>query len=163
MIKIHWIFFVLFLATACSNPKQTTDCKIPKPEAIFTKSMSGVEQHSFKAEGHVADESVVFDNGLRLELHQAGCEKIYQEYIFYVPSALMKEKVHTRQAIEQITFLSNIDIKLQPFEQWVFAIRQNEEKFFENSEVEVAPGIFVKIDSIKSQDTQILTIVFKGS
>lgn len=157
----RYIFLVL-LFLGCKAEKKS-DCAVPSPEAIFMKDTDQVESHEFKSNGRNAEEHIKFKNGVLLNILQGGCDQIQQEFSFTVPNTLIKEIPHTRQAINQLKFIAGLDIKLGAFEQWAEAIKQNEKQFFDSPEVEVAPRIFIKIDSIKKPDHTMILLNLRGA
>jgi len=160
-MRLQYIFYislVICFVFSCSDTatKNTTECSVPKPEAVFSSSPSAITSHNFELNGHNAQEDLKFADGGTLTLFQSGCEKISQEFRFTFPQSIQTDR--TDLAVEKLMFLSNLDDKYMTFANWANAIKGLKSQFTQMDEVEVEQGFFVGLDKIDSANQTILVV-----
>ena len=147
------------MAIQCSS-KDTSGsqggCQAPLPQAIFDKDVSQIAKHTFKLDGHNAEENISFVNKSSLTIFQSGCDKISQEFRFQInpPSELDMASL----GVEKLMYLANLDNRYMSFANWAQAIDGLRKEFTIQNEVEVEPGFFVGLDKIDGKNRTILTV-----
>jgi hypothetical protein len=143
-----------------SDQGAENDCAAGKPIAIFRPDLDRLDQHEFSSSGQEATEKIRFTNGTKLEIFQSGCTSTVQEFRFTLPTVnAPNDEVWIKLAESQMRFLASLGPEYEPFNGWATAIADNAPQFKLGRELEVGPGYFVKIDRIRSNDSDLLILV----
>jgi len=166
------ILLLPFLLITCTEESKTAalttskasesfdKCKYGSPKAIFSPSTPLVSSHEFELSSHAALETVFFDEDIKLELTQSGCEKPKQEFKFTIPG---NSKGYTstewvNMALQQLDFLGNLHKPLEPLLFWSGALKQKKEEIKLGQPVTLEQGHYVKIDKLAGEKNGILII-----
>jgi hypothetical protein len=152
---------VLLSATTACGPG-SKPCTLGDPVAIFNAQIEGVETHQFSHEGRESVESIQFDNGVRLEILQSGCELVRQEFRFYMPERgpdASEMSLWVQAATNLYFFLGSLDYQFQVFQEWAAAIEQQSERFVRGEALEVYPGFWVEIDPVQTNTETMLRVI----
>jgi hypothetical protein len=163
------IFLPYFLVTmvlsvvfmGCFNTSSESKCEVGDPVAIFSDQYSQILNHTFSLTGSNSLETIEFENGIKLELSQSGCEELTQEFRFYIfnQEGTSEKKFWIDFAIQLFNFMGGIDISFADFSFWGEAIKEIRENLKVGVPFELAPGRWIKIDKIESSDHVILLVV----
>ncbi|MEL6636235.1 MAG: hypothetical protein AAFW73_21225 [Bacteroidota bacterium] len=115
------LFFV-----ACGSDGTTEACTKGQPVAIFSEALPRVVGQEFSAEGQSARELVRFDNQLQLEILQAGCQTITQEFRFTWPEEIPEAgpEEWRRLAAEQFHFLGDVGERYRDYHLYARVIEE---------------------------------------
>ncbi len=169
MIKpfaIHTVLMlVAMLYVSCSDSKnQTKDfsqCKYGMPSAIFSQTLKQVKAHSFQLKSQEAIEIIHFDNDVKLELIQSGCDEIRQEFRFTIKNFQKSNFQHTiDEALKQLRYLGGLSDQYASFSFWSDAIAQKSMQLKAGEVYEIESNRFVKIDLIPENKQAILIVEF---
>jgi hypothetical protein len=164
MQKIGIILLVClpFLWLSCGgepDQEENNDCAAGKPIAIFRPDLDRLTQHEFSSSGQQATEKMTFTNGTKLEIFQSGCEATAQEFRFTLSKVeAPNDEAWIKLAESQMRFLASLGPEYEPFNGWATAIAGYAPQFKLGQELEVGPGYFVKIDRIRSNDSDLVII-----
>ena len=120
--------------------------------------MASVTQHSFQAKDQEGSEQMEFDNELKVEIDQSGCNHIKQVFKFWIDRPGEGEPNWYFLAAEQFAYLSNISNETKMLGMWAEVIETNASQFKLGMPVEVDQGFFVKIDKINEDQKVILFV-----
>jgi hypothetical protein len=151
---------IMHVAGCRTDISQNKNCKFGEPLPIFSKDMKGISSHSFNASRQEGKEVLEFDNGLKLEIIQSGCNSIRQEFRFALrPQGLTSDMDYIQLASEQLRFLASVDERVSPLAFWANALdaQKSDMKLAEPRELE--PLIFATVDKIESADGLMLRVV----
>ena len=99
-----------------------------------------------------------FDNELKVEIDQSGCNHIKQVFKFWIDRPGEGEPNWYFLAAEQFAYLSNISNETKMLGMWAEVIETNASQFKLGMPVEVDQGFFVKIDKINEDQKVILFV-----
>ncbi len=167
MINRGVVFIILGFWAACSGSPNSdantpfANCQFGAPEAIFSKDIPRVKTHQFQLHTQFAEEKIVFEGDILLELIQSGCEKPRQEFQFRLP---VNTKPYTdvdwiNLSLDMFAFMGNLSPALNPFLVWLGALKEKKERIKLGLPIELEQGFFVKIDKVASENEGILTIL----
>ena len=120
--------------------------------------MESVIEHSFNSTTQEGNENILFDNDLKVEIEQSGCEYIKQVFKFWIDRPGEGEPNWYFLAAEQFAYLSNISDETKMLGMWAEVIESNASQFKLSKPVEVDSGFFVKIDKI-AEDKKVILVV----
>lgn len=164
------IFFLVLLIglfiVGCGDdaPKQNStdfsDCKYGKPEAIFSASIPQITSHSFNIHQREGIELANFDNGIKMELIQSGCDNIIQSFKFRIPGDHRKKSSleWVDEAVKQLRYLGGLDQKYAALSFWGNEIEQIKSTLKLGSTQDIQQGFKVKIDKVLSTRESILLL-----
>ncbi|MFK8103580.1 MAG: hypothetical protein AB8G15_13685 [Saprospiraceae bacterium] len=146
-----------FLLSSCDNQPA---CSLGDPVAIFQPTMGKVMQHSFKLTTQNSQESVVFENGISLELFQTGCEQIKQEFQFQIKGDYqeMPPEFWIEASASQFQYMSKVSESLMSFQLWGQSIMENAANIKLGERFALGPGFYIKIDKVSAKEQSILNI-----
>ena len=150
--------FLLFLNWQCTTPNTT--CKYGTPEAIFPSKLPKVVKHHFEIKGQNAYENVIFENGLKMEVIQSGCNEIKQFFQFILPGDFKNEPpaFWKEIAIQNFGYLSTVSDKHMSLHHLSTAIRKNYHDIKLSAPTQLEEGYFIKIDKIIGEEETILVV-----
>ncbi len=150
---------LILLSWQCSNDSKPT-CKFGHPEPIFSKDFKKVSGHKFELKGQEAYENVLFQNGLKLEIIQSGCEQINQAFHFLLPGDFSKESPDfwKEVAIQNFGYLSTVSDKHMSLHHLSNSIRDSYHDIKLGQTIKLQEGYFLKIDKVLSPETGILIL-----
>ena len=155
---IRFSFSILLFAFLWSCSSETKEkCKYGEPVAIFSDDLPGISGLNFSGSGQIANEEVVFDNGLKVVVEQSGCNNIRQVFHFTVERPGEGEPNWFLLTGDQFNFIGNLSSKLEPMLMWASVINSNAGSFNIGEPLEVEKGFFIKIDKIDSGKDVILS------
>ncbi len=157
------LFILILIITACQNNTQQeskADCPT-SPAAIFSDTMSIINEHSFEVKGQSGSERAIIFNGLVIEVFQDGCEKLSQEFRIIQKGDFTQfgDDFWVHSTAQTFDFLSNSSPSLAGFKQWVNIILQFKPKIKLAEPFYPDPAVGVTIDKIVSKQEAI--IIFK--
>jgi hypothetical protein len=137
-----------------------SDCKFGKPIAIFPNGLPIVTEQHFEARAADAVESILFKNGLRLQITQSGCNDLKQVFEFTQQGNFSgREDAFWKQvAIDQLKMMSSMHVSLQTFGLWAKAIEGILPTLKLGEVTEIEPNTYVKIDKITNGKDAILLL-----
>lgn len=149
---------LLFAFTACNTGEK---CKY-KPEPIFEQGLPHVEQYNFEKQGNQSLESLLLDTKVLLEIHQDVCVKTRQEYHFTVQGDYSRypDSLWTKEAVRQLVFLSTFSPKQAPLKAWADVLEAGRPSMRLGEDLEVQPGITVRVDRVVSPEKSTLLLIF---
>lgn len=155
--------FLLFIALliGCGNSTDSNnDCPLGQPTPIFSDTLNQVQSQQFELDGQTSLETVVFKNGIALELAQSGCEQIAQEFQFKIKNIPNKSNTLSwvEAGIGQFKFLASLGEQFAPFFMWATSIEDQKENFAFNTPLELGPGFFVTFNKVPGSDFDILIV-----
>ncbi len=142
-LLILTIIFTIF--TSCTSKKE---CAFGSPTPIFKINSQEVVQQKFSKKGQLSTEEIEFQNGLKLVLHQSGCEKLEQVFEFKNSKAPKNIQGAIALIIQNLDYFSSINDRYLVYKQWGSAIEQNKDAFKKGNTVELAPNFTASIDFI---------------
>jgi hypothetical protein len=146
MLKnIFILFSVIFLNFGCKSA-----CKFGKAVPIFPKGLPIVTEQHFEAREADAFETVLFQNGLRLQITQSGCDDLKQlfEFIQQGDYAQRGDDFWKKTAVEQLKMMSKMHASLQLFGAWAAAIENVLPTLKLGESAEIESNTYVKIDKV---------------
>lgn len=164
-VKILLLAIFSFLCcTACDNQTREaafSDCRYGKPEAIFNKSIEGINGHSFNIEKDKSIEQMLFGSGKKLTIIQSGCNSIKQEFRFVLNGKFEgRDPVFwVEQAVKQFQMLSQLGPEFVVYGFWAQAIAGKAEQIKLAQPTELQPGFFLSLDKILSEEHAILVLI----
>ncbi len=166
-LRILVVFIICVTIYACPSSNKTNvaadKCKYGTPTPVFSKDLEKVADHFFSSEGQKGMEKVKFENGLELELLQAGCNDLMQSYQFAMKGDLNgDDQFWVEQAVEQFRYLSTLSDNHISFSLWAGAIAKSAEFISLGESFEPEPNTFIKIDKIPSGEKTILVVTFEA-
>jgi hypothetical protein len=146
------ILFVLQFAS-CSNSSQNSsnsDCKYGSPTAIFSDTLQQISQHQFSTNNNESTESIVFEDGIELQILQSGCNNIKQEFQFKYQGNFQDRNLQqwTEEALKQFIRLSQLHPDYMVFQLWGQAIAAKAEEIKRAERIELESGFYFKLDWI---------------
>ncbi len=161
--KQFYILFLLFITTvisSCGNDSTPTKCKYGSPQLIFSSSDNFIKEQSHQLGEIEGEETVVFDNGLRLNLLQSGCNTIEQELQFTNYTFVTQSEQNIfKNAIALLDYMGNLKEEVKAFSFWAGAIAENLDAFQPSQEVELAPNTYAKIDKIGQGEAAMIRVI----
>lgn len=159
--------FYLFLASAVLFSCNSTEkCKYSEPIALFDVNNPAVVKQNFTLKGTASSEFVEFNNGLRLELLQTGCQALTQEYRFEIPEAKDSNDHSSwlELSVQLFRFLgaSNQNI-FQMADAWANLIEQQKNEIRLGQDYPITTGFIIKVDKMMSSDFATLIVMIKES
>ncbi len=169
-MKFKFSYINILLLIICLNslnscgersPNKAEDCKYGKPVSIFSNEFEQILEHNFVLKGLEGTENVVFENGIKLELIQSGCENLQQEFRFIIPETMTGEvpNIWVEYAIQLFYYMGNLDISLAQFSFWSQAFEELKEDLGNGTSLQLEPGRWVKVNGINSSDHSILIVL----
>ncbi len=159
-VKYLLILSALAVCIGCagnSADKQSADCPIPPPAAIFKKNVEGISNHKFALSGRDSEESIEFVDSTTVTIYQSGCDKVTQEYRFSLPPSF-KGISNSALAVDRLSYMSRLGPDYMTFGGWAKAIDGLREEFAQTNTVQVEPGFYVSLDKLESSDRSTLII-----
>lgn len=137
------------------------DCAYTAPEPIFSKDVTSVEYHTFELQRQIGIEQVVFENGLKVEIVQQGCDAIRQDFRFTLDTQYSNDESEfwIQQAGKLFFFMGGLEEQYLPLYEWGNAIVQNAANMQLNRSFEVFDGFSVEVQLQKESVNQLLLIV----
>jgi len=157
LLLIIWTIAVCISCADNSPESQGKDCLIPPPQAIFSKDVKGISNHKFELSGRDSEESLKFADSTAVTIYQSGCDKISQEFRFYLPFSANKGN-KSALAVERLSYMSQLSPDYMTFGGWAQAIDGLEKEFTHSNTVQVEPGFYVSLDKLDSSDRSTLVI-----
>ena len=151
----------LFFFSACKNETaHTGKCKYGDPVAIFSDTMKMVKKHHFEIKDKTGIEYIALANGMLVEVEQAGCNSINQQFTFELQGdfSKMDDAFWKTMAIKNFHLLSSFSPKLQPFSAWGDAIESVKDKLKLAEPIEIEKGTHIRIDKVLSADRAMLVV-----
>lgn len=142
---------------SCSNSKKE-ECQFGAPTAIFNPEIENVVQHNFQATDQQSTEIIEFENELKVEIDQSGCNHIQQTYKFWIDRPGEGDPNWFFLAAEQFSYLSKVSSQTAMLGNWTDVIEANASQFKLSKPVEVESNFFVKIDKINEGKKVILIV-----
>jgi len=141
------LIIVIFLAffTSCNSNKE---CTFGSPTPIFKVNSEKIVSEKFSKNGQLSTEEVQFENGLKLDLHQSGCEKLEQVFEFKNSEAPKDIQGAISLILQHFEYFATINEQYLVYQQWGSAIAQNKLAFKKGNTVELAPNFNASIDFI---------------
>jgi len=164
-IVLTTITIYAILQMGCTDSKNQAkdfkNCKYGTPSAIFSQALKQVKAHSFQLKPQEAIEIIHFDNDVKLELIQSGCDEIRQEFRFTIKNFQKTNFQHTiDEALEQLRYLGGLSDQYASFSFWSDAIAQKRTQLKAGKVYEIESNRFVKIDLIPEDKQAILIVEF---
>jgi hypothetical protein len=133
-----------------------------RPSPIFSAGLPRVVQYQFEEQGRYSLESVLFDNGVLLEVEQDICTNSVQDYRFKVMGdySAYPDSLWLREAVLQFNFLSRLSETHTPLRMWAARIDEVRSDMKLGREAEIAENIFVKVDRIVGPEASTLLVQF---
>ena len=159
MKSLYLVLPVLIVATFINCQSGGNEkCKYGAPTAIFSQNLPTVVRHSFEAKGQEANEKVLFDNGISLEINQSGCNAVKQQFIFTLPTFPQGEPNWIFIGAGLLKKFGELGDNFMPFVLWGDAIekKMNEMKIGEPTELE--SGHYVTINKTIFPEKSILEV-----
>jgi hypothetical protein len=153
-------FSLMAVLFSCGESGNESKCEVGDPVAIFKGDYPSVLNQNFSLTGSNSVETVEFENGIKLELSQSGCEQLTQEFRFTIPGdqSSLDDGMWVDFAIQLFNYMGGIDIAFADFSFWGEAIKQIKPQLNVGVPFELAPGRWIKIDKVKSSDYSILLV-----
>jgi hypothetical protein len=153
------VFFLAALVFAGCVGEQ----KCPfRPAPIFSAGLPRVVQYQFEEQGRFSLESVLFDNGMLMEVEQDICTISVQDYRFKVMGdySAYPDSLWLREAVLQFNFLSKLSDAHTPLRMWALRIDEVRSDMKLGQEAEVAENIFVSVDRVVGSEESTLLVRF---
>ena len=149
-------FFAFLLLSCNSQPK----CQY-KPEPIFEANLPHVVQYNFEKQGNQSLESLLLDTNVLLEISQEVCNQSRQEYRFTVKGDFSRfpDSLWMKEAVRQLVFLSTFSAKQAPLKSWADVLEAQRTQMRLGEDVEIQPGVNVRVDRIVSPEESTLLLV----
>ncbi len=162
-MKYTFIFLAFLAFSACKNTKKSdkpfANCKCGAPEPIFKEGGNeAIADRNFAMTTTSAVENVTFKNGVELEVVQAGCEEIIQEFTFFYKSDMsaQTDDFWKAKAVEEFNTIALLSTRYQPFGLWATAIKTATPQLKLGQATELEKDFFVTVDKINDgQRTQL--------
>jgi hypothetical protein len=156
MLKnIFILLSVIFMNFGCKS-----DCKFGKAVPIFPKGLPIVTEQHFEAREADAFETIVFKNGLRLQITQSGCNDLKQLFEFMQQGdyAQRGDEFWKKTAVDQLKMMSTMHASLQTLSVWAGAIENVLPTLKLGESTEIEPNTYVKIDKITNGKDAVLLL-----
>jgi len=150
--------FLCLLIFACGNTSK--ECTYGSPAAIFNKELKNVLDHQFSTKGQEAQENIVFDNGLKLEVLQGGCNSLKQEFRFTLNGNVEEDgkSFWINQAGQLFHFLGSLSDQYLVYHQYAQALKEAEPQMNLRESFLLGEGFFIKLDHISGTDYELLVV-----
>lgn len=154
-----FVFAVGCIAIAACAGEQK--CKY-KPEPIFAKDLPHIEQYNFEKQGQYSHESLLLDTKVLLEIDQDICSTTRQEYQFTVQGdySAFPDSMWMKEAVRQLVYLSSFSPKQAPLKAWADVLEERRGQMHLGEDLEVQPGVLVRVDRIVSPEKSTLLLIF---
>jgi len=151
--------FFIFCIVACGPPKPT--CPTGNPQAIFQAEDTQVAKHQFTSEGQNSTEQVQFSDGLRMEIYQSGCEKIEQEYRFFLPPGDCPSEANwwTNAAVQSFHQLGERGEAYLQYHQWASAIEEAGKEAVLGEPFLLVQSFYAEVDKLCSAQEHVLIVI----
>ncbi|HMR44217.1 MAG TPA: hypothetical protein PKC40_10305 [Saprospiraceae bacterium] len=133
-------------------------CKYGSPTPIFTPTTYSVSSHSFVAKGQESSEQIVFDNGIRLEIFQSGCNAIKQEFVYDLPAFPDAEPDWIFIAAELLKKYGELGEQFAPLVFWGEEISKKKQEIKLGETTELQDGHFVKVERLRFPEKSVMTV-----
>jgi hypothetical protein len=150
----------ILLSVILMNFGCKSDCKFGKAVPIFPKGLPIVTEQHFESREADAFETIVFKNGLRLQITQSGCNDLKQlfEFIQQGDYAERGDVFWKKTAVDQLKMMSTMHLSLQMLSAWASAIENVLPTLKLGESTEVEPNTFVKIDKVTNGKDAVLLL-----
>lgn len=142
---------------ACNGNKI---CKY-KPAPIFDKNLPHLQEYEYEVQGQQSREAFMTDRGVFVEVFQEVCETSRQEYRFTAPGEgflQMPDSVWLKEVSREFVFLSSFSPQQAPLKNWADLIEDSRPNLHMGEELEINPGIFVKVNKVAAPDKGMLVV-----
>ncbi len=162
-MKVIFLSPIVLLLFACGGNSSTEKCTYGQPVAIFDESLVQVVTHEFEAKGQNAQEQVVFQNGMNLEVIQDGCHSILQEFRFTLPieSKQQSEAECRDLAAKHFHFLADLGDQYQQYHQYGRAIEELGAELRLAQAASLGQGLSIKLDRISGGGQSTIIVELK--
>jgi len=160
------LIFLFLMATVLFSCNSANQCKYSEPIALFDVNNPSVTKQNFTLKGTTSTEFVAFKNGLRLELLQAGCQALTQEFRFEIPGAKDNNDPvsWSELSVQLFRFLGTTNQNIyQMADAWANLIEQQKSEIKLGQEYPITTGFIIKIDKMMSTDFATLVVMIKES
>lgn len=165
VFNCFWLLLVgSWLWEGCSGAGSPKDCLYGQPVAIFADDLPNMLEHQFEQKAQEAKELMRFNNGLRVELTQSGCDEIVQEFRFELADSLLQGQMiePLALAVGQLAYMGSLGPEYQGFQEWARALAGQKEEFKLSQPMELGPGIGATVDQIKGGGLTTIVLTFKS-
>ena len=151
---MHHFLSALFLLVCLSCTSDTPDCSAGQPVAIFAGAGVPVSAQQFEVNGQTSLESVEFAaERVRLELQQSGCDAVVQDYTFTLPPDHELARGNVAESTGRLFyFLASGGPQLAQYQAFGEAIQAKGDALQADREVELVPGMFIRVNRLVSGD-----------
>ena len=165
MARMH-LFLLGLCATWLWSCSSAPEC-LPPPKALLEgEAVQRVAAHSFEREGQTSTETMTFEDGVRLQVSQSGCERIQQTFEWTIPSVVLppaQPQAALQVAEQEFGRLSQLDESLTLFVEWANAMQTLAEGGYKlGQRVEVGPGYFAMVDALRTGDGTLVRVVLSS-
>jgi hypothetical protein len=169
-IKYTFILILVLAFFACKNSDKKSDkpfanCKCGAPEPIFKEGgAEAIIDRNFTMTPTSAIENVVFKNGVELEIVQAGCEEIIQEFTFFYKTDMsaQNDDFWKTKAVEEFNAIASLSERYQPFGLWANAIKVAAPQLKLGQATELEKDFFVTVDKINDGQRTRLKVILNA-
>jgi hypothetical protein len=156
MLKnIFILLSVIVMSFGCKS-----DCKFGKAVPIFPKGLPIVTEQHFESREADAFETIVFKNGLHLQITQSGCNDLKQLFEFMQQGdyAQRGDEFWKRTAVDQLKMMSKMHASLQTLNIWASAIENILPVLKLGESTEIEPNTYIKIDKVTNGKDAVLSL-----
>jgi hypothetical protein len=162
-ILVAFLAFFACKDNAKKNDKPFANCKCGAPEPIFKEGgADAITDRNFTMSPISAIENIVFKNGTELEVVQAGCAEIIQEFTFFYKTDMsaQNDDFWKTKAVEEFNAIASLSPRYQPFGLWATAIKVAAPQLKLGQATELEKDFFVTVDKINDgQGTRLKVIL----
>jgi len=157
------LYLLILTISACQQSAKGdpfAGCTYTEPEPIFSGSLRGVTHHDFQLAAQESTENIQFDDGLKLNIKQSGCDHRKQAFQFELSGAYTttNSRFWVRQVVEQLEGLAALGPEFVVFEHWSEAIARVATKIKLSESTEIDEGFYVSVDRVLEKDHAILML-----
>ena len=163
MFKQLILLLITLIFISCQSDNKDA-CPAGLPEAIFHGELETVVEHQFERKDQDGTETLIFDDGLLLEVYQSGCETISQEFRFTAPGipAISDPTEWIDVAAMNFFRLSSLDEPYMVFSQYAQAIMQYKDQIRIGEPIALDVSFFLTIDPVKMGEQTILRVILES-
>ncbi len=152
-----YALILVFHLSSCGGNTNDTGCKMGSPEAIFSTSLNGFENHSFKLVQNNGTETFDY-NGSPVVIYQTGCDQISQEFQFTFENKTGSDSEAMMKIANILSNWSKLGQKQEMFGSWAQQIRMVSEDMQLGQSFSPAPNIEIAMDRVNQAVGEILTL-----
>ncbi len=163
MMRVNYLFLLVLFALF-SSCNSTPECKYDPPTPLFDAGNPAVKTQQFSLNEMSSSETVSFNNDLKLELLQSGCDKLAQEYRFEIPVAdgSKDPAFWAARAVDLFQFLGSTNPNIfEVANAWSSLIELQKGQIPLDEDYPITEGFLLNLSAIKSANFSTLVVQIK--